>query len=112
MRPSDPRPRRDRPRHVRTTPTTAIEPHLGPAQTIVLDLSEVTFVDSSLLRLLVQACGRLTSDRGSLVLRNPSNAARRLLTAARARSLLDEEARTRIEHRVATTNGATSDGEG
>ena len=66
----------------------AIEPHLGPAQTIVWDLSGVTFMDSSCLKVLVQARGRLTPDAGSLVLRNPSDAARRLLTAGRAEFLL------------------------
>jgi anti-anti-sigma factor len=66
----------------------AIEPHLGPAQTIVLDLSAVTFMDSSCLPFLVQARGQLTPDGGSLVLRNPSNAARLLLTAAQAEDLL------------------------
>ena len=32
----------------------AIEPHLGPAQTIVLDLSEVRFMDSTSFAVLVQ----------------------------------------------------------
>jgi anti-sigma B factor antagonist len=35
----------------------AIEPHLGPRQTIVLDLSEVGFMDSSCLAVLLQARG-------------------------------------------------------
>jgi anti-sigma B factor antagonist len=76
----------------------AIEPHLGPAQTIVLDLSEVAFMDSSSLHVLVQARGRLTADGGSLVLRNPSRAARRLLDVACAEGLLEADA---IEHRDA-----------
>ena len=66
----------------------AIEPHLGPAQMIVLDLSGVEFMDSSCLGVLLQARGTLTADGGSLVLRNPSEAARRLLTAAQAQDLL------------------------
>ena len=66
-----------------------IEAHLGPRQSIVLDLSGVEFMDSQCLRVLEQARGRLTADGGSLVLRNPSEAARRLLTVARARGLLD-----------------------
>jgi anti-anti-sigma factor len=70
----------------------AIEPHLGPAQTIVLDLSGVEFMDSACLNVLVKARGTLTADGGSLVLRNPSEAARRLLTVARAGHLLDEDA--------------------
>ena len=67
----------------------AIEPHLGPQQTMVLDLSEVEFMDSSCLGVLEQARGALTADGGSLVLRNPSEAARLLLTAAGAQDLLD-----------------------
>ena len=70
----------------------AIEPLLGPRQTIVLDLSKVTFMDSSCLSVLVQARGHLTADGGSLMLRNPSNAARRLLTLANVEDLLDPEA--------------------
>ena len=70
----------------------AIEPHLGPQQSIVLDLSDVAFADSSFLKLLVQARGRLTNDGGSLVLRNPSTAAHRLLTIAEAEGLLMADA--------------------
>ncbi len=69
----------------------AIEPHLGPKQTIVLDLSGVQFMDSSCLHILERARGTLTADGGSLILRNPSDAARRLLTAAGAERLLDED---------------------
>jgi anti-anti-sigma factor len=69
----------------------AIEPHLGPAQTIVLELSGVSFMDSSSLHVLEHARGTLTEDGGSLILRNPSTAARRLLTAAEAQDLLDED---------------------
>lgn len=69
----------------------AIEPHLGPKQTIVLDLSGVQFMDSSCLHVLGQARGTLAADGGSLTLRNPSEAARRLLTAAGAEQLLDED---------------------
>ncbi|HUF83569.1 MAG TPA: STAS domain-containing protein [Acidimicrobiia bacterium] len=69
-----------------------IEPHLGPQQAIVLDLSQVEFMDSSSLHVLEEARGKLTSDGGSLILRNPSQAARLLLTAANAQHLLDEDA--------------------
>lgn len=70
-----------------------VEPHLGPQQAIVLDLSQVEFMDSSSLHVLEEARGKLTADGGSLILRNPSQAARRLLTAANAQYLLDEDAR-------------------
>ena len=70
----------------------AIEPHLGTRQSIVLDLSEVEFMDSSSLGVLQTARGSMTADGGSLVLRNPSAAAQRLLTAAQAQDLLEAHA--------------------
>ena len=70
----------------------AIEPHLGPNQRIVLDLSQVQFMDSSSLHVLEHARGTLTADGGSLILRNPSDAARRVLTAAQAQHLLADDA--------------------
>ena len=73
----------------------AIEPHLGPDQTIKLDLSGVEFMDCSSLRVFLQARGSLTSDGGSLVLRNPSTAAHRLLTVAKLTALLDADAAER-----------------
>lgn len=69
----------------------AIEPHLGPIQRVVLDLAGVHFMDSTCLRLLLKARTTLTDDGGSLILRNPSNAARRTLTAARMADLFDIE---------------------
>jgi anti-anti-sigma factor len=69
----------------------AIKPHLGPQQTLVLDLSAVEFMDSSCLRVLLQARGTLTADGGSLILRNPSRVARRALTAAQAQVLLEAD---------------------
>lgn len=65
-----------------------LEPHLGPRQSIVLDLSQVEFMDSSSLRVLIQARSTLTADGGSLVLRNPSKKARRLLNVAAVEHLL------------------------
>jgi stage II sporulation protein AA (anti-sigma F factor antagonist) len=67
----------------------SIEPYLGPRQRVILDLSEVAFMDSSMLHLLVQARGRLTEDGGSLVLRNPSDMARRLLEISEMTGLLE-----------------------
>jgi anti-sigma B factor antagonist len=72
----------------------AIEPHLGRDQTVILDLSEVEFMDSSSLSVLVQARGTLTADGGSLVLRNPSRAAQRLVTIGGLQDLLQAEAET------------------
>jgi anti-sigma B factor antagonist len=71
----------------------SIEPYLGPRQTVILDLSDITFMDSSMLHLLVQARGRLTEDGGSLVLRNPSDAARRLLEISEMSDLLEAAGR-------------------
>ena len=86
----------------------AIEPHLGPQQTIILDLSAADFMDSSCLGVLMQARGTLTIDGGSLTLRNPSVAARRLLTLAGVEHLLQVDADPRariqlIDSAVATT---------
>ena len=72
----------------------AIEPNMGPQQTIILDLSGVEFMDSSSLPILVQARGALTADGGSLKLRNPSIAAHRLSVAG-AEALLDDTASQR-----------------
>ena len=69
-----------------------IEPHMGPKQKIILDLSEVEFMDSSALHVLVQARGQLTENGGSLILRNPSTAAHRLLTVTGANDLLETDA--------------------
>ena len=70
----------------------AIEPHMGPRQTIILDFSGVEFMDSSCLRVLVQARGALTANGGSLMLRNPSEIARRILTVTGLEILLAEDA--------------------
>lgn len=69
----------------------AIEPHLGPNQRVVLDLSGVTFMDSSCLAVLIHARTTLTADGGSLILRNPSPAAHRLLSVARMSNVLRTE---------------------
>jgi len=68
----------------------ALEPHLGPEQTLIVDLSGVRFMDASSLAVLEHARGTVTANGGSLILRNPSRAARLLLTAAEAEYLLDD----------------------
>ena len=70
----------------------AIEPHMGPQQTIIMDLSGVEFMDSSCIRVLVQARGSLTADGGSLLLRNPSGIAHRILTLTGVEFILAEDA--------------------
>jgi anti-sigma B factor antagonist len=69
----------------------AIEPFLAPGQTVVLDLSGVTFADSTLLNILAQAHGRLTDAGGALLLRNPSEQTRRLLTMGQLDDLVQVE---------------------
>src|SRR5687768_469288 len=46
--------------------------------TLVLDLGSLTFIDSSGLRVLVQALKKLEDRNGQLVLRNPNAVTRRL----------------------------------
>jgi len=70
----------------------AIEPHLGPDQRIVLDLSGVHFMDSSCIAMLVAAHNELTQGGGSLIMRNPSDAARRVLTITETMALFEEDA--------------------
>ena len=69
----------------------AIEPHLGRGQRVVLDLSGVRFMDSSCLKVLLQAHTTLTGDGGSLILRNPSDIAQRLLSLSGLTELFDIE---------------------
>ncbi len=59
---------------------SAVEPHLAPGQTVVLDLSDVTFADSTLLKVLVQARGKANDIGGALLVRNPSDQLRKLLS--------------------------------
>jgi anti-anti-sigma factor len=70
----------------------AIEPFLAPGQTVVLDLSDVTFADSTLLKVLAQARGRLSNAGGSLLVRNPSDQARRILSIGELDDLVQDEA--------------------
>jgi stage II sporulation protein AA (anti-sigma F factor antagonist) len=69
----------------------AIEPHLGPEQRVVLDLSRVSFMDSSCLTVLLKARTTRTADGGSLILRNPSDAARRVLSVTGVEALFEHE---------------------
>jgi anti-anti-sigma factor len=58
---------------------SAVEPHLAPGQTVVLDLSGVTFADSTLLKVLTNVRGTANDVRGALIVRNPSDQVRQLL---------------------------------
>lgn len=69
----------------------AIEPHLAPGQTVVLDLSAVTFADSTLLKVLSQARGQADQVGGALLVRNPSDQVRQLLSFADLTDLAQTE---------------------
>jgi len=75
----------------------AIEPFLAPGQTVVLDLSGVTFADSTLLKVLTEAHGRITDVGGALLVRNPSDQARKLLTLGRLDDLVQDEVQRQNE---------------
>ena len=70
---------------------SAIEPHLAPGQTVVLDLSGVTFADSTLLRVLSQARGKADQAGGALVVRNPSDQIRQVLSIGNLDDLVQAE---------------------
>lgn len=69
----------------------AIEPHLASGQTVVLDLSNVTFADSTLLRVLTQARGRADEVGGALLVRNPSDQIRQVLSIGKLDDLVHAE---------------------
>ena len=69
----------------------AIAPFLAPGQTVVMDLSEVTFADSTLLNVLAEARRELDSAGGALLVRNPSEVARRILTIGQLDDLVQRE---------------------
>jgi anti-anti-sigma factor len=66
----------------------ALEPHLGAGRRVVLELSGVTFTDSSLLPVLTHAHARLADGGATLIVRNPSRAAHRVLSATGMTKLL------------------------
>jgi anti-anti-sigma factor len=69
----------------------AIEPHLARGQTIVVDLSGVTFADSTLLRVLHNARGKASDGGGALLIRNPSEGVRKLLSLGALDDLVQAE---------------------
>jgi anti-sigma B factor antagonist len=70
---------------------SVVEPHLAPGQTVVLDLSGVTFADSTLLKVLHQARGKADDVGGALLVRNPSDQLRQLLTLGDLDDLVNAE---------------------
>lgn len=70
----------------------AIVPHLATGQTVVLDLTEVTFADSSLLKVLQEARGKASEGGGALFVRNPSEGVRKLLSLGELDDLVQAEA--------------------
>lgn len=69
---------------------SAIEPFLGPGHRIVLDFREVQFIDSACLNALVQARRSLAAEGGSLLVRDPSAMARRILLVTGLHDLLED----------------------
>lgn len=65
-----------------------IGPHLESGRRVVLDLSGVTFMDSSSLDVLEPAQGRLAGSGGSLVLRNLSRTAQRFVSTTGLHKIL------------------------
>ena len=70
---------------------SAIESHLAPGQTVVLDLSDVTFADSTILRVLTQARGKAHDVGGALLVRNPSDQVRQVLSIGNLDDLVNAE---------------------
>jgi anti-anti-sigma factor len=69
----------------------AIEPHLAAGQTVVLDLSGVRFADSTLLRVLTHSLGKAENAGGALLVRNPSDGVRQLLSLGELDDLVHAE---------------------
>jgi anti-anti-sigma factor len=61
--------------------TDVLDPKLNGGGRIVLDISELTFMDSTGLQVLIRSALTLT-DRGTIVLRNPGNLVRSILELA------------------------------
>jgi anti-anti-sigma factor len=70
---------------------SVIEPQLAQGQTIVLDLSEVTFADSTLLNVLQRARGKASDLGGALLVRNPAPNILKLLTIGDLDDLVQTE---------------------
>jgi anti-anti-sigma factor len=70
---------------------SAIEPHLATGQTVVLDLSAVRFADSTLLRVLSQVRNKADEIGGALLVRNPSDSVRKLLSLGDLDDLVNAE---------------------
>ena len=61
--------------------TDALDPKLQRGGRIVLDITELTFMDSTGLQVLIRSALTL-ADRGTIVLRNPGNLVRSILELA------------------------------
>lgn len=70
----------------------AVQPHLAPGQTVVFDLSAVTFADSTLLHVLEFVRGKTTEVGGEVFVRGASDPVRQLLTIGELDDLVQAEA--------------------
>jgi|SRR6186997_3145082 len=68
----------------------AIKPLLPRHKTIAIDLSRVSFMDSSGLRVFLKVKTWVSDHAKTLMLRNPSDQLRRLLVAAGLEPMLDD----------------------
>ncbi|MGH9027897.1 MAG: STAS domain-containing protein [Acidimicrobiia bacterium] len=76
--------------HTSTALERAIDQALeAGARTLVVDVAEMSFIDSSGLRVLVQGRRRATEAGGALALRQPSDTVVRLLELTGLRELLE-----------------------
>jgi anti-sigma B factor antagonist len=66
-----------------------IEPELGSDTSVLVDLSELTYMDSACLNVLLRAHRRQSEEGGTLAIRRPSLVAVRLLTVTGLEHLID-----------------------
>jgi anti-anti-sigma factor len=67
-----------------------LESFIGARHRIVLDLAGVTALDAAALQVIVEAAAWASDEAGSLAIRNPSEAVRRVLEAEGRLGLLED----------------------
>jgi stage II sporulation protein AA (anti-sigma F factor antagonist) len=78
---------------------SSIDAAFTQAPRVVVDMSDVSFMDSTGIRALVQAFHRSGQNHEALVIRSPSEPIRRLLTITGLDEVLEiEEERTSVQH--------------
>ncbi len=77
--------------HTAPTLADALRGLIGQTSEIELDMAEVTFIDSSGLRVIVESLNQARATDGSLVIRRPSRAVARLLELSGLDDLLAKD---------------------